>query len=300
METTFQGGRAAACQNLRTEVFKLLDLVDQAKEQGLGVEIQQNLVIDIGGKSVLPVDFGIALDGLIKTVERASASQRAPEAFGDRNVFKRAGGGWLIQYDGKVIAEPDGKGPQFTAELIRRRNEVWVPCGQIRRPHEASSYEPMSEARQRTEGGFEAQLLQEGLMVTSGNTKEVSSITNCRDLRKAIAVHDKALKLAVAKGDANQCAELEALISRLKANLRVEQREKVTGPAEVDRKAVLKALIAWFEHLRGVHPTLAKHLDDSITKGYECAYRPNVPTDWLLCAGTMLPMKAHAPSGGAE
>lgn len=301
METALQGGRAAACQNVRTEVVKLLNLVDWAKETGAEIEIKRDLVIDVNGKSKAPVEFNKALGALLETSEPESRSRKAPEAFGDSNVFKRAGRGWLIQFQGKVISEPDGSGPQFTFELINRKNEVWIPCGELRRPHERSSNEPMSEARARTEGALEEQLVQDGLIVTSGTVKEMSSIANCRTLRKAISEHSKELEAAGAEGEVIQCRELEARILNLSGQLRVEQHEKVTGPAELDRKAVLKALLAWFKHLRGVHPALAEHLEKSITRGYECAYRPSDhEITWLLSAGTMPSVKEHAPSGGAE
>ena len=283
METALQGGRAAACQNVRTEAFKLLTLVDWAKETGAEIEIKRDLVIDVNGKSKAPVEFNKALGALLETSEPESRSRKAPEAFGDSNVFKRAGRGWLIQFQGKVISEPDGSGPQFTFELINRKNEVWIPCGELRRPHERSSNEPMSEARARTEGALEEQLVQDGLIVTSGTVKEMSSIANCRTLRKAISEHSKELEAAGAEGEVIQCRELEARILNLSGQLRVEQHEKVTGPAELDRKAVLKALLAWFKHLRGVHPALAEHLENSITRGYECAYRPSDhEITWLL------------------
>ena len=131
--------------------------------------------------------------------------------------------------------------------------------------------------------------------------EEVSSIASCRALRKAISKLSKELEAAGAEGKAIQRRELEALILKLKGRLRVEQHEKVTGPAELDRKAVLKALLAWFKHLRGVHAALAEHLKKSITKGYECAYRPSDgEITWRLSAGTMPSVKEHAPSGGAE
>ena len=301
METALQGGRAAACQNVRTEVVKLLNLVDWAREQGIEIGIKETLVIDVNGKSKPPVEFDKALVALLETNEPESRSRKAPEAFGDSNVFMRAGCGWLIQFQGKVISEPDGSGPQFTFELINRRTEVWIPCGEVRRPHERSSNEPMSEARARTEGALEEQLVQDGLIVTSGTVKEVSSIASCRALRKEISERSKELEAAGAEGKAIQRRELEALILKLKGRLRVEQHEKVTGPAELDRKAVLKALLAWFKHLRGVHPALAEHLKKSITKGYECAYRPSDgEITWRLSAGTMPSVKEHAPSGGAE
>ena len=58
METALQGGRAAACQNVRTEAFKLLTLVDWAKETGAEIEIKRDLVIDVNGKSKAPVNAG--------------------------------------------------------------------------------------------------------------------------------------------------------------------------------------------------------------------------------------------------
>ncbi len=272
-----------------------------AREQGIEIEIKRDLVIDVNGKSKAPVEFNKALGALLETNEPESRSRKAPEAFGDSNVFMRAGCGWLIQFQGKVISEPDECGPQFTFELINRRTEVWIPCGEVRRPHERSSNEPMSEARARTEGALEEQLVQDGLIVTSGTVKEMSSIANCRTLRKAISEHSKELEAAGAEGEVIQCRELEARILNLSGQLRVEQHEKVTGPAELDRKAVLKALLAWFKHLRGVHPALAEHLEKSITRGYECAYRPSDhEITWLLSAGTMPSVKEHAPSGGAE
>ena len=61
METALQGGRAAACQNVITEVFKLVTLVDWAKEKGIEIEIKRDLVIDLNGKSKAPVEFNKAL-----------------------------------------------------------------------------------------------------------------------------------------------------------------------------------------------------------------------------------------------
>lgn len=77
--------------------------------------------------------------------------------------------------------------------------------------------------------------------------------------------------------------EQRAILHELRAATGLGRRRRRLGDsAERARKAVSGRIRESIEKIRGPLPELARHLDESISTGSFCAYRPARPTTWRL------------------
>jgi predicted ATPase len=78
-------------------------------------------------------------------------------------------------------------------------------------------------------------------------------------------------------------AELDALVDHLTASLGLHGRErKAAGSAERARSAVTQRIRSTMKRLTALHPELGRHLDNAVTTGTFCSYRPEHPVTWDL------------------
>jgi hypothetical protein len=80
--------------------------------------------------------------------------------------------------------------------------------------------------------------------------------------------------------------ELDFLLSELAAATGLGGRpRRSTSDAERARKAVAGRIADTLRRLDALHPSLAKHLRNSIRTGTFCSYRPERPTPWHVHLG---------------
>lgn len=78
-------------------------------------------------------------------------------------------------------------------------------------------------------------------------------------------------------------AELDAIVDHLTSALGLGGRaRRHTDSVERARSAVTQRIRSTIKRLRGVHPTLAAHLEASVRTGTYCSYRPERPTTWAI------------------
>ena len=78
-------------------------------------------------------------------------------------------------------------------------------------------------------------------------------------------------------------AEKDALIAELSRAFGLAGRPRRLGDSgERARSAVTARIRDTLRRIDKVHPELARHLDQSITTGRLCSYRPTEPVRWLL------------------
>jgi len=81
-------------------------------------------------------------------------------------------------------------------------------------------------------------------------------------------------------------AELDALVQQLAEAFGLAGRSRQSGAAvERARSAVTWRIRAALRHAREVHPSLGRHLANSIRTGTWCAYRPETDLTWTVAAG---------------
>jgi soluble cytochrome b562 len=82
-------------------------------------------------------------------------------------------------------------------------------------------------------------------------------------------------------------AELDELVAQLAE--RFGRRAARRGPVETARKAVTKVLRTQIGKLLDVHPTLGRHLRDTMRLGRVCVYAPPTPVEWDVLLGEPVP-----------
>jgi pimeloyl-ACP methyl ester carboxylesterase len=106
-------------------------------------------------------------------------------------------------------------------------------------------------------------------------------------IRNRLRQLDRALADAEASGDAaaaeREQNERDALLRQLRIATGLGGRRRaLVDPVERARKAVSGRIRDSIEKIRDALPELARHLDDAITTGRVCAYKPRSPTHWRL------------------
>ncbi len=77
--------------------------------------------------------------------------------------------------------------------------------------------------------------------------------------------------------------ELDAIVDQLTEAVGLGGRSRrMTGDAERARSAVTQRLRSTIRRIGDLHPDLGAHLDQSITTGTSCAYRPHPPVRWRI------------------
>jgi hypothetical protein len=105
------------------------------------------------------------------------------------------------------------------------------------------------------------------------------------ELHDRLSTLDEAIARAEAIGDGAAATrasdERSALVRELRAATGLGGRRRaLADPAERARKAVSGRIRESIEKLRAAHPELARHLEQSITTGHACAYRPPHALVW--------------------
>jgi uncharacterized membrane protein YccC len=90
--------------------------------------------------------------------------------------------------------------------------------------------------------------------------------------------------------DSGRAERLHAELNQLLAQLAVRfgARAQLRGPAETARKAVTKVLRTQIGKLLDVHPTLGRHLRDTVRMGTVCVYAPPTPVEWDVAFGAVV------------
>jgi hypothetical protein len=174
-----------------------------------------------------------------------------------RNKFHYDGGTWQLTFDGLEVHLPDAKGLHDIATLLGtpgREVHVYTLLGQ---QAPAAGADPVLDEQAR------AQYL-ERLAWLATEITEADALGD--PLRSERA-----------------CAERDTLVHELSAATGLGGRRRRLGDeTERARQRVRARIRDVLVRIETVHPSLAKHLRDSIGTGSSCVYKPPEPHDWLL------------------
>jgi len=206
------------------------------------------------------------------------------------NKFRFDGETWTLQFDGKVVFEPDWLGLHYIEQLIQR------PCKDI---HSSGL---VTGAYGESEEIMEAKyLFESGVAITEADENEIADgvklqvvTTEFRD--EILPDEDRTIVLGLLEKSKVELAILKtkgSVSSIPDKEWEIEEIEKYLAKtrfgrknacfdsrAEKDRKSVAKAIKEAIQKIAKSHPSLAEHLRKSIKTGVYCSYQPETEIHW--------------------
>jgi hypothetical protein len=201
-------------------------------------------------------------DGLVALVVpklqevMSDAESPSPEPAGSGpSVLRRDGDVWLISYEGRSCRLRDAKGLHYLAVLLAQPSrEVHV---------------------------FDLV----GTGVSATRTSEALDARAKSDYRRRLAELEAENAEATEWGDSERAdrarLEAEAISAQLAAAYGLGGRPRSgAGPTERARKAVANRIRDSLARIDDAHPSLGRHLRNSVHTGTFCSYQPERPTLW--------------------
>lgn len=168
----------------------------------------------------------------------------------------REGGGWRFEFDGIQATLPDLKGLHDLARLLARPGEEFHCLDLAGRDDEGGS-EAMLDERGRQEIQQRIRELQE----------EAADAEDANDLGRAETLR----------------SELDRLVEELSKALGIGGRSRRMGDlAERTRSSVTWRIRHAIRRVESVHPTLGRHLSNSVRTGLFCRYQPEQDIQWQV------------------
>ncbi len=191
-------------------------------------------------------------DELGMTTHRDRVLQLLAQAQASGCAFRRDGDVWNLRFDGRSAALKDAKGLQDMHRLLS---------------------EPGAEVSATELAGLPDDA---GSDVVLDNQAKAAYRRRLDQLEEEIDHPDP-------KRAERAQAEKDALVIELSRAFGLAGRSRRLGDSgERARTAVTARIRDTLRRIDKVHPALARHLDESITTGRLCSYRPNHPIRWQL------------------
>lgn len=198
---------------------------------------------------------GLPLDPDYELVPVPVAARDASR--GDSGEFRFDGSTWTLMFDGLVVKLSDAKGLHDLAALLAQPAEERHCLELAGRPAELVGQHDVLDERARREYRARIQELQ-------------------REIDEADRDHD------AARG-ARAREEMDALVEALSGALGLGGRSRALGSAaERARSAVTWRIRSAIKKIAAVHPSLGRHLENSVRTGTYCVYSPERPIAWTV------------------
>lgn len=185
----------------------------------------------------------------------------APEAAGEagRPTFRRSGPVWELNFAGRLVRAPHGRGFVDLAYLLSRPGQA-VPALEL-----------MGEMTGAQAGARGAEVFDERAR---------------REIRARLHELDAEIDEAEEVGDGEAAAlareQRQILAETVARELGLGGRSRRLGdPVERARKTVSTRIRRTISIVSRHHPELGRHLERSVDTGSWCAYRPDRPIDWI-------------------
>ena len=260
-----------------------VDSIPVARSSELAARIPGARLVILEGAVMRPgagdVDAAArAVDEFIGDLETTSASDggRSAAAADAPNVFRREGEYWTLAFEGRVCRVRDLKGLHHIARLLREPGLELAPAELI------ADLDPApGETSRRSTGGR--------------NTSSLGDAGPLLDAKAKAHYRSRLSELRAELDDAERCndveraararAELEFITHELAAAVGLGGRDRrASAAAERARVTVTKRIKDALARVRASHPSLARHLAQTIRTGQLCAYGtdPDRRVPWSL------------------
>lgn len=200
-----------------------------------------------------------------------------------RNVFRRDGDAWTLNYEGKTVLVKELKGLRYIAYLLRHAGKEFNVLALLEYVEGRPLLPPHLAAAQGQAEREEDKPPTPG----AGAPIEVLDRETIRQVRGEIKALERRRDNARARGDSKKADSLEDdrrelvryIAPALKPNgdsrLVLEAQKQAYDSITASVRRALEAICA-------VHPTLFTHLDNSIKRGRFISYRPDRSIFWIL------------------
>lgn len=174
-----------------------------------------------------------------------------------RSIFKKEQAIWHFEFDGVETTMPDLKGFQDIAVLLANP-ESEIHCTELM-GSEGSMDEKDVVIDEKARLAYEQHI--KDLQSDLAEAQEINDIGRAEMLQK----------------------EMDQMIEHLSKSLGLGKRpRKMKSPTERARAAVTLRIRGAIKRLSEQHPSLGKHLTNSIRTGVFCSYSPETPREWIL------------------
>lgn len=198
---------------------------------------------------------GLSLDPDYDHVPVAVAPPEAVRE--DAGQFRFDGSTWTLTFDGLAVTLSDAKGLHDLAALLAQPGEERHCLELAGRPAELAGQHDVLDERARREYRARIEELQ-------------------REIDEADRHHD------AARG-ARAREEMDALVEALSGALGLGGRSRALGSAaERARSAVTWRIRSAIKKIAAVHPSLGRHLENSVRTGTYCVYSPERTVAWTV------------------
>ena len=205
-----------------------------------------------------------------KWVEKSPASTVQAES--EQYVFRFTGTVFEIAFGQQTLYLADAKGLRYIQMLLARPQEA-IDSVCLMNPSGQSPLNINAAA-------------QEGLSI--GSPEISSDIIDCKardEYKKRLVEIGEERSLALEVCNQTKIAELDQEAERLGDELKSSvglggKLRKTSGTGEKARKAVAASINNALKKLEKGHPSLWKHLSESLERGATCTYKPKSPISW--------------------
>lgn len=201
-------------------------------------------------------------------------------------VFRIDGEIWNVVYEGQATRLRNLKGLRYIAYLLAtpaKEFHVFDLIAEVEGISAEATNEPYAKISQK-------QLKEEHSLTTSflgdaGDILDAQTIKEIqeqlRGLHEDLAEAEKNNDLGMASKYKEEIELLESYISQAYSKKKGRSR-KAADPADKARKAVSRSITRSLRKIKIEHPSLWRHLYNSIKTGFFCSYNPETRIDWSL------------------
>jgi TolB-like protein len=256
------GDRARAAEYLRQFLAQFQERVLFGREPEPGEPLRWLLHVNPfrRAEDVERITSGLRLSGLPADPDYELVPVRVAAHEGIRggaSTFHFDGSTWTLMCDGLLVTLSDAKGLHDLAVLLAQPEEERHCLELAGRPAELGGQDEVLDDRARREYRARLQELQ-------------------GEIDEADRNHD------AARG-ARAREEMDALVDALSGALGLGGRSRALGSAaERARSAVTWRIRSAIKKIAAVHPSLGRHLENSVRTGTYCVYSPERPVVWTV------------------
>lgn len=192
-----------------------------------------------------------------------------------KNVFKKTGDFWTVKFQGNTASIKDSKGMLYIARLLEK-------------PHQPISALKLATQKNDTKLMNQGKVVEKkSIIEDSGKSQDLVDKDYLTDCKQRLDEIEEELRKAEKNNDPAEKDRLERergqIRDLLKPALNLSGKSRsFSDNVQKTRVAVTMAIIRALKNINEHHPSLYRHLDNSIQRGTDFAYQPEKKISWQL------------------